>query len=191
MGTLTHPLLTRSASITSQVRFRNASIAASSLKGIFAPPRASFRSTSDGGLRGYAIWLPESKRNNEKTLRHRMQIRLDEWLKREFDPPPVIRTDRIWTNSGKFFPRRSRSAVPATWRKASCSATACRSCVSFIGYSVMAARPRIRRRASCPPARLLRLAQSDPQIDNHKCPQSVDPFATSNPMGRYGCSNGD
>lgn len=33
-----------------------------------------------------------------------MKIRLDEWLKREFDPPPGIRTARIWINQGKIFP---------------------------------------------------------------------------------------
>jgi hypothetical protein len=29
-----------------------------------------------------------------------MKIRLDEWLKREFDPPPAIRTARLWVNAG-------------------------------------------------------------------------------------------
>ena len=33
-----------------------------------------------------------------------MKIRLDEWLKREFDPPPAIRTARLWINAGKIFP---------------------------------------------------------------------------------------
>ncbi|WP_042320198.1 excisionase [Paraburkholderia caledonica] len=33
-----------------------------------------------------------------------MQIRLDEWLKREFDPPPAIRTARLWVNAGKIYP---------------------------------------------------------------------------------------
>ncbi|MPW23684.1 hypothetical protein GCT13_45050 [Paraburkholderia sp. CNPSo 3157] len=33
-----------------------------------------------------------------------MKIRLDEWLKREFDPPPAIRTARLWMNAGKIYP---------------------------------------------------------------------------------------
>jgi predicted site-specific integrase-resolvase len=33
-----------------------------------------------------------------------MKIRLDEWLKREFDPPPAIRTARIWISAGKIYP---------------------------------------------------------------------------------------
>jgi hypothetical protein len=33
-----------------------------------------------------------------------MKIRLDEWLKREFDPPPAIRTARLWINAGKIYP---------------------------------------------------------------------------------------
>lgn len=33
-----------------------------------------------------------------------MKIRLDEWLKREFDPPPAIRTARIWIKEGKIYP---------------------------------------------------------------------------------------
>ena len=32
-----------------------------------------------------------------------MNIRLDEWLKREFDPPPAIRTGRVWANSGEIY----------------------------------------------------------------------------------------
>jgi hypothetical protein len=34
-----------------------------------------------------------------------MKIRLDEWLKREFDPPPAIRTARLWVNAGKIYPQ--------------------------------------------------------------------------------------
>ena len=33
-----------------------------------------------------------------------MKVRLDEWLKREFDPPPTIRTARLWINAGKIYP---------------------------------------------------------------------------------------
>ncbi|MGF6777839.1 excisionase [Paraburkholderia sp. GAS334] len=33
-----------------------------------------------------------------------MKIRLDEWLKREFDPPPAIRTARLWIKAGKIYP---------------------------------------------------------------------------------------
>jgi hypothetical protein len=33
-----------------------------------------------------------------------MKIRLDEWLKLEFDPPPAIRTARLWINAGKIYP---------------------------------------------------------------------------------------
>jgi hypothetical protein len=33
-----------------------------------------------------------------------MKVRLDEWLKREFDPPPAIRTARLWINAGKIYP---------------------------------------------------------------------------------------
>jgi predicted site-specific integrase-resolvase len=33
-----------------------------------------------------------------------MKIRLDEWLKREFYPPPAIRTARLWVQQGKIFP---------------------------------------------------------------------------------------
>jgi hypothetical protein len=33
-----------------------------------------------------------------------MKIRLDEWLKREFDPPPAIRTARLWIKACKIYP---------------------------------------------------------------------------------------
>ena len=33
-----------------------------------------------------------------------MKLRLDEWLKRNFDPPPAIRTARLWINAGKIYP---------------------------------------------------------------------------------------
>jgi predicted site-specific integrase-resolvase len=33
-----------------------------------------------------------------------VKIRLDEWLKRNFDPPPAIRTARLWINAGKIYP---------------------------------------------------------------------------------------
>jgi predicted site-specific integrase-resolvase len=33
-----------------------------------------------------------------------MKIRLDEWLKREFYPPPAIRTARHWIKQGKIYP---------------------------------------------------------------------------------------
>jgi predicted site-specific integrase-resolvase len=33
-----------------------------------------------------------------------MKIRLDEWLKREFYPPPAIRTARLWIKAGKIYP---------------------------------------------------------------------------------------
>ncbi|MGN8137352.1 excisionase [Paraburkholderia sp. 22099] len=34
----------------------------------------------------------------------KVKVRLDEWLKREFDPPPAIRTARLWINAGKIYP---------------------------------------------------------------------------------------
>ncbi|KAE8757359.1 excisionase [Paraburkholderia madseniana] len=33
-----------------------------------------------------------------------MKIRLDVWLERNFDPPPAIRTARLWINAGKIYP---------------------------------------------------------------------------------------
>lgn len=33
-----------------------------------------------------------------------MKIRLDKWLEREFDPPPAIRTARLWIKQGKIYP---------------------------------------------------------------------------------------
>lgn len=33
-----------------------------------------------------------------------MKLRLDAWLKKEFDPPPAIRTARIWIREGKIYP---------------------------------------------------------------------------------------
>ena len=33
-----------------------------------------------------------------------MKIRLDQWLARNFDPPPAIRTARLWINAGKIYP---------------------------------------------------------------------------------------
>lgn len=33
-----------------------------------------------------------------------MKIRLDKWLEKEFDPPPKIRTARLWINQGKIYP---------------------------------------------------------------------------------------
>ncbi|PRY07042.1 excisionase [Paraburkholderia sp. BL25I1N1] len=33
-----------------------------------------------------------------------MKIRLDKWLEKEFDPPPKIRTARLWINAGKIYP---------------------------------------------------------------------------------------
>lgn len=33
-----------------------------------------------------------------------MKIRLDEWLRRNFDPPPAIRTARLWIKDGKIYP---------------------------------------------------------------------------------------
>ena len=33
-----------------------------------------------------------------------MKIRLDAWLKREFDPPPHIVTARNWVKQGKIWP---------------------------------------------------------------------------------------
>ncbi|WP_213768978.1 excisionase [Caballeronia sp. dw_19] len=33
-----------------------------------------------------------------------MKIRLDAWLKREFDPPPHIATARTWVKQGKIWP---------------------------------------------------------------------------------------
>jgi predicted site-specific integrase-resolvase len=33
-----------------------------------------------------------------------MELRLDEWLKREFCPPPAIRTARLWIRQGKIYP---------------------------------------------------------------------------------------
>jgi hypothetical protein len=32
------------------------------------------------------------------------KIRLDEWLKREFYPPPAIRTARLWIKASKIYP---------------------------------------------------------------------------------------
>jgi hypothetical protein len=33
-----------------------------------------------------------------------MKKRLDEWLKSQFDPPPAIRTARLWIKDGKIYP---------------------------------------------------------------------------------------
>ncbi|MFM0732354.1 excisionase [Paraburkholderia sediminicola] len=33
-----------------------------------------------------------------------MKIRLDEWLRREFYPPPAIGTARRWIKQGKIYP---------------------------------------------------------------------------------------
>jgi hypothetical protein len=33
-----------------------------------------------------------------------VKIRLDAWLARQFDPPPVIGTARIWIRQGKIWP---------------------------------------------------------------------------------------
>ncbi|VVD29967.1 excisionase [Paraburkholderia dioscoreae] len=33
-----------------------------------------------------------------------MKIRLDKWLEKEFDPPPKIRTARLWIKAGKIYP---------------------------------------------------------------------------------------
>lgn len=33
-----------------------------------------------------------------------MKIKLEEWLKREFDPPPALRTARRWIKEQKIFP---------------------------------------------------------------------------------------
>jgi predicted site-specific integrase-resolvase len=33
-----------------------------------------------------------------------MKLRLDAWLKKEFDPPPAITTARGWIREGKIFP---------------------------------------------------------------------------------------
>lgn len=33
-----------------------------------------------------------------------MKIRLDDWLKREFYPPPAIRTARRYIEAGKIYP---------------------------------------------------------------------------------------
>jgi predicted site-specific integrase-resolvase len=33
-----------------------------------------------------------------------MKLRLDEWLKREFYPPPAISTARAWVRQGKIYP---------------------------------------------------------------------------------------
>lgn len=33
-----------------------------------------------------------------------MKKRLDEWLKSQFDPPPAIRTARLWIKAGKIYP---------------------------------------------------------------------------------------
>ncbi|WP_316150101.1 excisionase [Cupriavidus sp. BIC8F] len=33
-----------------------------------------------------------------------MKKRLDEWLKSQFDPPPAIRTARLWVRDGKIYP---------------------------------------------------------------------------------------
>jgi hypothetical protein len=119
-----------------------------------------------------------------------------EWLKREFDPPPAIRTDRIWTNSGKFFPRRSRCAFLLRGgrrhvRRRRAEAVSRSSGIRSRQLDHEFAAVRAARKPARAQARLLRLAQSDLQIDNHKCQQSVDPSATSNPTGRRGCSNRD
>ncbi|WP_321904450.1 excisionase [Paraburkholderia tropica] len=33
-----------------------------------------------------------------------MKIRLDEWIAREFDPPPAVRTARQWIKDRKIYP---------------------------------------------------------------------------------------
>lgn len=33
-----------------------------------------------------------------------MKLRLNEWLKSQFDPPPAIRTARLWIKEGKIYP---------------------------------------------------------------------------------------
>lgn len=33
-----------------------------------------------------------------------MKVRLDVWLSKNFDPPPAIRTARLWINAGKIYP---------------------------------------------------------------------------------------
>lgn len=33
-----------------------------------------------------------------------MRVRLDKWLSDNFDPPPAIRTARLWINAGKIYP---------------------------------------------------------------------------------------
>jgi len=186
---LTHPLLARSASFTMpHLRLLR-------LRGL-RPSARKFSVNVYGGLRVYAVWLPESNRNNEKTLKHQMKIRLDEWLKREFDPPPAIRTARIWTNSGKFFLRRSRCAFLLRGgrrhvRRRRAEAASRSSGIRSWQLDHEFAAVRAARKPARAQARLLRLAQSDLQIDNHKRPQSVAPSATSNPMGRNGCSNRD
>lgn len=33
-----------------------------------------------------------------------MKLRLDAWLTKQFDPPPAIRTARLWIRDGKIYP---------------------------------------------------------------------------------------
>lgn len=33
-----------------------------------------------------------------------MKLRLDAWLSQQFDPPPAIRTARLWIRDGKIYP---------------------------------------------------------------------------------------
>lgn len=33
-----------------------------------------------------------------------LKIKLEEWLKREFDPPPALRTARRWIKDQKIYP---------------------------------------------------------------------------------------
>ncbi|WP_229011631.1 excisionase [Paraburkholderia gardini] len=33
-----------------------------------------------------------------------MKIRLNDWLKSQFDPAPAIRTARLWIKAGKIYP---------------------------------------------------------------------------------------
>jgi hypothetical protein len=33
-----------------------------------------------------------------------MKLRLDSWLAKQFDPPPAIRTARLWIKDGKIYP---------------------------------------------------------------------------------------
>ncbi|GLC92357.1 hypothetical protein Tamer19_17650 [Cupriavidus sp. TA19] len=33
-----------------------------------------------------------------------MKLRLDAWLSKQFDPPPAIRTARLWIRDGKIYP---------------------------------------------------------------------------------------